>query len=58
MNKQLPGSLGNIQIVLKELVDGKERFLIQAINGALLEDFTEENLAKSGGQLINQTADA
>lgn len=58
VDKQLAGSLGNVQAVLKELVDGKQSFLIQGIQRVLLEYFTQENLAQSGGQLVNQTADA
>ena len=56
VDKQLPGSLGNVQAVLKELIDGKQSLLIQRIQGILLEDFPQENLTQGGGQLINQTA--
>ena len=58
VDKQLPGSLGNVQVVLKELVDGEQGFLIQRINGVLLEHFAEEDLAQGGGQLVNQAANA
>ena len=37
MDKQLTGGFGNIQIVLEELIDGKERFLIQGINRILFD---------------------
>ena len=57
VDKQLPGGFGNIQIVLKKLIDGEKCLLIQRIDGVLLEDFTEENLAQSGGQLVDQPAD-
>ena len=58
VDEQLSGGLRNIQIVLKELVDGKERFLIQRIDGVLLEHFAQEDLAQSRGELIDQTANA
>ena len=27
VDKELPGGLGNVQVVLKELIDGEQRFL-------------------------------
>ena len=56
MDKELSGSFRNIQIVLKELIDGEQCFLIQAVNGILLENFRQVDLAQGGGQLIDQTA--
>ena len=58
VDEELSGGLGHIQVVLKELVDGEEGLLIQRINGVLLEDFRQENLAQSSGQLVNQAADS
>ena len=58
MDKELPGSLGDVQVVLKELVDGEQGLLIERIDGILLEHFTEEDLAQRGGQLVDQAADA
>ena len=40
VDKELPGSLGNIQVVLKELIDREEGFLIQAIDGGFFENFS------------------
>ena len=57
MDKQLAGSFGHIQIVLKELVDGEQCLLIQRINGVLLENFTQVDLAQGSGELIDQAAD-
>ena len=37
VNKQLAGSLGDIQVVLKELLDGEESLLVERLDGALLE---------------------
>ena len=34
VDKQLPGGFGNVQIVLKEFMDGEQRLLIQGLNGA------------------------
>ena len=56
VDEQLPGGLGYVQAVLKELVDGKEGLLIQRIQGVLLENLPQEDLAQGGRQLIDQTA--
>ena len=48
VDEQLPGSLGNVQVVLKELIDGKQSLLIQAVDGILLEHFAQEDLAQCG----------
>ena len=58
MDEQLPGSLGDIQVVLEELVDGEQRLLIQGVDGILLEHFAQEDLAQGGGKRVEQTADA
>ena len=50
--EQLPGSFGNIQVVLKELVDGEQRLMIQAVDGILLEHLGQEDLTQGGRQLI------
>ena len=55
VNKQLAGGFGNVQVVLEELLNGKQRFLIERLNGALLEDFLQEHLAEGIRQLINQS---
>ena len=57
VDKQLPGGLGNVQVVLKELVDGEQSFLIQRVDGVLLENLLEEHLAQGSRQLIDQAAD-
>ena len=44
VNKQFSGSFGHIQVVLKELVNSKQGFVIQAVDGILLEHLAEENL--------------
>ena len=58
MDEQLASRLGHVQIVLKELVDGEQRLLVQGVDGVLLEHLLQEHLAQGGGQLIDQTADA
>ena len=57
MDKQLPGGLGNVQVVLKELMDGEQSFFIQRVDGVLLENLLEEHLAQGSRQLIDQAAD-
>ena len=54
MDKQLPGGLRHVQVVLEELVDGEQGLLIQRIDGVLLEHLTQEDLTQGGGRLIYQ----
>ena len=56
MNKQLTRRLGYVQVVLKELVDGEQRLLVQCIDGVLLEHLLQEHLAQGSRQLIDQPA--
>ena len=56
--EELSGGFGHIQIVLKELIDGEQGFLIQAVNGVLLEYLAEEDLTQGSGQLVDQPANA
>ena len=57
VDEQLTGSFGNVQVVLEELIDGEQSFLIQGIDGVLFEHLGQEDLTQGGGQLIDQTAD-
>ena len=57
MNKQLTAGLGNIQVVLKELLNGEKGLVIQAFDGAFLKDLPQVLLAQGGGQLINDARD-
>ena len=54
MDKKLPGRLRHIEIVLKELIDGKQSLLIQSINGILFKYLLEKHLTHRGGQLVNE----
>jgi len=58
VDKQLARCLRNVQVVLKELVDGEQGLLIQGVDGVLLKDLLKEHLAQDGGQLIDQAANA
>ena len=58
VDKELPGGLGDVQVVLKELVDGEQGLLVKRIDGILLEHLAEEDLAQCGRQLVDQAADA
>ena len=58
MDKQLSGRLGDVQIVLKELVDREQRLLIERVDGVLLEHLGQEDLAERRRKLIDQAADA
>ena len=41
VNKQLTAGLGNIQVVLKELLNGEKGLVIQAFDGAFLKDLPQ-----------------
>ena len=58
MDEQLPGRLGDVQIVFKELVDNVQRLLVQGVDGVLLKDLGEEHFAQRRGQLIDQPGNA
>ena len=58
VDEQLAGGLGDVQVVLKELVDGEQRLLIERVDGVLLEHLGQEDLAECRRQLIDQAADA
>ena len=58
MDKELPGGLRDVQVVLKELVNGKQGLLVQGVNGVLLKYLLEEHPAHHRGQLVDQATDA
>ena len=55
---KLSGGLGNIQVILKELIYVFKSILIQSFNGVFLKFFVLEHLAESGRQLIDNAAQA
>ena len=58
MDEQLPGGLGHVQVVLKELVDGEERLLVQCVDGVLFEHLLEDEYLKAKNEnLKNSMAD-
>ena len=57
VDKQLARRLRNVQVVLKELVDGEQGLLVQGVDGVLLKHLLKEHLAQGGGQLVDQPAD-
>ena len=58
VDEQLPGGLGDVQVVLEEPLDGEQGLMVQGVDGALLEHLFQEHLAQGGGQLVNQPGDA
>ena len=38
VDEELPGGLGDVQVVLKETMDGKQGFLVQGVDGIFLEE--------------------
>ena len=58
VDEQLAGRFGDVQIVLKELVDREQRLLIERVDGVLLEHLGQEDLAERRRELIDQAADA
>ena len=58
MYEELSRGLGNVEIVLKEALHGHKSLAVERLKRSLLEDLLEEDLAKSGGELIDKSADA
>lgn len=58
VDEELAGGLGDVQIVFKEFIDGKQGLLVERVDGVLLEHFAQEDFAERGGKLIDQPADA
>ena len=58
VDEELAGGLGDVQVVLKELVDGEQRLLIERIDGILLEHLGQEDLTERRRQLVDEAADA
>ena len=58
MDEQLSGSLGHIQTVFKEFINGDKRFLIKFIRSLAVKDLTDEHFAQGNGKLVDQTANA
>ena len=56
--KQLSGSFRNIQVVLEELLNGKQRFMIQRFNAAPLEYLVKKCFTQRGRQVIDQAGNA
>ena len=57
VDKELPGGLGDVEVVLKEFVNGEKRLLVQGVDGVFLENLREEDLAEGRRQLVDQAAD-
>ena len=57
VNEHLSGGFGHVQIIGKEALNGGKRFSVERLDGAFLENFIEEHFAKSGGKLIDESAD-
>ena len=58
MDEQLSGRLGDVEVILEELVDREQRLLIERVDGVLLEDLGQENFTQGRRQLVDQSADA
>ena len=58
VDEQLSGRLGDVEVILEELVDREQRLLIERVDGVLLEDLGQENFTQGRRQLVDQSADA
>ena len=58
MHEQLARRFREDKVVLEELVDRKERLLVERVDGVLLEDLLQEHLAQRRRQLVDEAADA
>ena len=57
MNEELSRGFGNVEAVLKELLNGEQRFVVEALYGVFLENFLEESLAKGCREVIDKSCD-
>lgn len=56
VNEKLSRSFGNIQVILKEFLNGEKSFVIERIDAAHLKNLVEESLAESCGKMIDRRA--
>ena len=57
MDEQLSRRLGDVEAVLEELIDRRERLLVELLGVLALEDLPDEHLAERDGQLIDEPSD-
>ena len=58
VDKELPRGLGDVEVILKETLDGEKSLVVKALDGSSLEHLSEEHIAQSGGQLIDEACNA
>ena len=58
VDKQLARGLGDVEVVLEELLNCEQSLLIERLDRALLEYFAQECLAEGGRQMIDKPCDA
>lgn len=58
MDKELAGGLGDVEVVLKETLNGEQSLLIEAVYRAALEHLAHEHIAQGRGKLIDKSCDA
>ena len=56
--EKLTRGFGNVEVVLKECLNGLQRFAVERLEAAALEYLLQKHFAKCGGQLIDQAANA
>ena len=54
VNEELAGGFGNVEVVLKELLNRKERFMVEQLDRSAFENLLEKHFAERGRQLIDQ----
>src|SRR5699024_12560048 len=55
---QLSGSLGNIEAVLEEFIDGQQRLLIEIIRRLVGKNLFDKHFTQRNGKLIDQQSDS
>ena len=55
--EELSRSLGNVEVVLEELLDSEESFVVEGLDAAYLEHLVEEGLAEGRGEVVDKTGD-
>ena len=58
VNVQLTRSLGYIQAILEEFIDGDKCLLIEVVRRFVIKDLTDKHLTQRNRQLVDQSSDS
>ena len=58
MYEKLSGGFGNVKIVIEEALNCHQSLTVERFEASLLENLLKEHFAKSGGKLVDKSADS